>query len=193
MSPLSSDERRELLAIARKSIEEAVARRAEWKPSQTSSALRSPAGAFVTLKLRGRLRGCVGNPFALDSLAETVARCAALAATSDERFSQIALAEVPDLEIEISVLSPLSRISPEQVEIGKHGLLIEHKRHHGLLLPQVASEHHLSRERFLEETCEKAGLPRDAWKSSDTNISAFTAEIFHESDFPAPLRATVKP
>lgn len=87
----------------------------------------------------------------------------------------------------------MTQLSAENIEVGKHGLLIERGRAHGLLLPQVATEHHLSRERFLEETCEKAELPRDAWKLSDTVIYGFTAEIFREADFPASLHTAVKP
>lgn len=193
MSPLSSEERRELLAIARKAITESIEQGTKWRPSHASAALQDGAGAFVTLRIRNRLRGCVGNPFTLDPLSETVARCAVLAAKSDQRFSSVTADEVRDLEIEISVLSPMTRLSAESIEVGKHGLLIERGRAHGLLLPQVATEHHLSRERFLEETCEKAGLPRDAWKLPDATIYGFTAEIFREADFPAGLHAAVKP
>ncbi len=85
--------------------------------------------------------------------------------------------ELPGLEIEISLLSPLERIQPEAIEIGKHGLLVEQGIRRGLLLPQVAVEHHLDREQFLKETCRKAGLSWDAWKAADTLIYAFTCEL----------------
>jgi len=85
--------------------------------------------------------------------------------------------ELEDAEIEVSVLSPVEPIAAEEIEIGKHGLLIVQSHHRGLLLPQVAAEHGLAREKFLEETCRKAGLPGDAWKSSETQIFGFTCEI----------------
>jgi AmmeMemoRadiSam system protein A len=193
MSPLSKEDRRELLGIARQAIVEAVSRQQASHTKPDSPPLRTPGGAFVTLKHRQRLRGCVGQPFALDPLAETVARCAVLAATSDERFSPIVAAELADLEIEISVLSVPESITPEQIEIGIHGLHVHRGRSRGLLLPQVATQHGWRRERFLAETCEKAGLPPDAWKSPDTILCGFTAEVFCEAEFLAELPQTLKP
>jgi AmmeMemoRadiSam system protein A len=195
MSRLSKEDRRELLGIARKAIGEAVSRQHEHVSytERQSLSLKIPGGAFVTLKHRQRLRGCVGQPFALDPLAETVARCAVLAATSDERFSPISTEEVSELEIEISVLSAPATIAAEQIEIGIHGLLVHRGRYRGLLLPQVATEHRWTRERFLSETCEKAGLAPDAWKHPDTILYGFTAEIFCESELASEFRETLKP
>jgi uncharacterized protein (TIGR00296 family) len=90
--------------------------------------------------------------------------------------------EVAESEIEVSLLSPLQRILPEEIEVGKHGLVVEQGTRRGLLLPQVAVEHHLDRERFLEETCHKAGFSRDAWKHPETAIYGFTCEIVHRQE-----------
>lgn len=193
MSQLSKEDRRELLEVARQAIGGVVRGQHTSHAKPDSSSLKTPAGAFVTLRHHQRLRGCVGQPFALDPLSETVARCAVLAATSDERFSPISAEELAELEIEISVLSAPAPVAAEQVEIGVHGLLVHRGRSRGLLLPQVATEHGWTRERFLAETCEKAGLPPDAWKSPDTILYAFTAEIFSEAEFPSEMPQELKP
>lgn len=132
---------------------------------------------------RSRLCGCIGQVAPSDSLAVTVARCAIGAATKDPRFPPVRPEELAELEIELSILSPLEPIEPEAVQIGQHGLMVVRDYHRGVLLPQVAMEHHWTRERFLEETCTKAGLPPDAWRDPGTQIQAFTAEIFSEADF----------
>ncbi len=131
---------------------------------------------------RGRLCGCIGQVVPSDSLAVTVARCAVGAAAKDPRFRPVCPEELAELEIELSVLSPLQPIEPEAVEAGQHGLMVVRDYHRGVLLPQVATEHRWTRERLLEETCRKAGLPPDAWKEPGTQILAFTAEIFSEAD-----------
>jgi len=117
---------------------------------------------------------------AFEPLHESVARCAASAALRDPRFSPVLPEEFPELQIEVSVLSPPEPIRPEDVEIGKHGLLISQGSKRGILLPQVALGHKLSRERFLEETCRKASLPMQAWREPETQILGFTCEVFSE-------------
>jgi len=135
--------------------------------------------AFVTLKHKENLRGCIGHLAPLDALYRTVAECAVAAATRDYRFNGVTAEELPDIELEISVLGPLEVIEDVgQIQVGVHGLLIEKGGCKGLLLPQVAVEHDLDRERFLELTCRKAGLPLDAWKRGAT-IRIFTAQIIH--------------
>ena len=114
-------------------------------------------------------------------LGEAIVRCAVSAALEDPRFSPLKATQLEELDIEISVLSPLEPISAEDIEIGRHGLLIVNHAQRGLLLPQVAVEHRLTREQFLEETCRKAGLPREAWKHADTRIFGFTCRVFSES------------
>ncbi len=183
MSRLSSEERRELLSIARRAISEAILNQEEWLPPVAEGALAELRGAFVTLSRRGRLRGCIGDAEAAESLSHTVARCAVLAAREDPRFSAVNAKEISELDIEISALTPLVEITAEEIEIGRHGLLIQNGRAHGLLLPQVPMERKWSATRFLEETCEKAGLPRHAWKSAETKIFGFSAEIFSEEEF----------
>jgi AmmeMemoRadiSam system protein A len=180
-SPLPEEEKRQLLALARKSIEAAVSDAPE--PEAPASARR--AGVFVSLHLRGRLRGCIGIIEPTASLPEEVIRCAASAALEDPRFPAVSRAELPELEIEISVLSPLAPITPEEIEPGRHGLFVTQGPFRGLLLPQVATQFHWSRQRFLEETCLKAGLPRDAWRDPSTKIFGFTAEVFSEKEFPS--------
>jgi len=189
MSPLPSEDRRALLELARRAIVETVQARPLTEVSPVSLALRERAGAFVSLHLRGRLRGCIGQVEPVEALAEAVARCAVAAAAEDPRFEPVSPGELADLEIEISILSPLTPIQPEKIEVGKHGLLVTRDRMRGLLLPQVATQYHWPRERFLEEACRKAGLERDAWKDPASRIEAFTAEVFSEADFRGERRA----
>jgi len=176
----SAQDRRALLVLARGAIVSALNDKplSLSEPQPACFSLRR--GVFVTLEVHGRLHGCIGVIEPRDTLRESVAHCAQSAALHDPRFPSLRPAELPGLQIEISVLSLVSPIDPKDVEIDKHGLVIASEERRGLLLPQVATEHHLSREEFLEETCRKAGLPRDAWRDPLTNIFGFTCEIFHE-------------
>jgi len=185
MSPLPSAERRALLALARSAIKAAVERRPPPELPSDFPLLAVPSGAFVSLHQRGRLRGCIGQIEARQPLVLTVAHCAIAAATEDPRFSPVTPEEVPGLEIEISLLSPLRPARPEEIEVGTHGLLISRGWQRGLLLPQVATQFHWTRERFLQETCHKAGLDADAWQDPGTRIEAFTAEVFSEAEMRA--------
>ena len=128
------------------------------------------------------MRGCIGQLPSNHPLIEVVAHCAKAAALEDPRFRPLSPQELDEIEIEISVLSPLEPIALHQIEPGKHGVVVTRGAHRGVLLPQVAAEYQWTAERFLEETCEKAGLERDAWKDAETCIEAFTAEVFSESD-----------
>ncbi len=184
MFPLPSDDRRTLLALARQAITAAITR----QPAPALPALASDpgsCGAFVSLHIGGRLRGCIGMIESAGPLVDTVARCAVAAAMEDPRFEPVTAEEVPALEIEVSVLSPLRAARPDEVEPGTHGLRIRQGYASGLLLPQVATRYHWSRERFLEETCHKAGLPPNAWREPDAHIEVFTAEVFSEADLTA--------
>jgi AmmeMemoRadiSam system protein A len=189
MSPLLNAERRILLALARRAIIEAVVNNRLLEVPPPVGALARPSGAFVSLHRHGRLRGCIGQIEPADSLAVTVARCAVSAAVEDPRFYPVTPEELGELEIEISILSPLQLIQPEQIEVGKHGLLVTRGRMRGLLLPQVATQYRWTRERFLEETCYKAGLERDDWKDPAARVEAFTAEVFSEADLRSEQRA----
>jgi AmmeMemoRadiSam system protein A len=182
MSPLCSDERRALLALARRAIVEAVCHGRVPEVSPLTGELAKPSGAFVTLHRHGRLCGCIGQMGASESLGRTVAECAIAAALKDPRFRPVCAEEVTELEIEISVLSPLAPVHHEDIEIGRHGLVVVGSGRRGVLLPQVAAQHGWTRERFLEETCAKAGIQPDAWKDPATRLFAFTAEVFSEAE-----------
>ena len=181
-----------MLTLARSAIEAAVQRHPLPEPSFAMRLLAALSGAFVSLHQRGRLRGCIGQIDASQPLALTVARCAVAAAMEDPRFSPVTPDELSGLEIEISVLSPLVPVRPEEIEVGKHGLLVSRGGQRGLLLPQVATQFHWTRERFLLETCHKAGLDADAWQDPGTQLEAFTAEVFSEAEIRAehPARAS---
>jgi AmmeMemoRadiSam system protein A len=183
MPPLSSSERRALLELARQAITEAVVHGRQLQVPAASGALAEPRAAFVSLHSRGRLRGCIGQIEPVQSLAETVAFCAVAAATRDPRFAPVVPEELPELEIEISVLSPRQAVAPQAIEPGVHGVRVASGGRQGVLLPQVARRFGWGRERFLEETCLKAGLPPDAWRDPHTLIEAFTAETFSEAEF----------
>jgi AmmeMemoRadiSam system protein A len=178
MPSLSEEDRRVLLELARESIVEAVFRRQLPEKIPNDGIFAERKGVFVTLHVRGRLRGCIGVIEGDEKLAEAVVRSAASAALQDARFPPLRSEELAELEIEISLLSSLAPVRPEDVEIGQHGLLITQGAKRGLLLPQVAVEHHLTREQFIEETCRKAGLDREAWRHPDTTLSGFTCEVF---------------
>jgi AmmeMemoRadiSam system protein A len=177
MHSLSEADRKSILELARQAVVEAVCRKRLLVGIPQTGIFELKCGVFVTLHAGGRLRGCIGVIEAKEPIGESIVRCAAGAAREDPRFSPMQPEELPELEIEVSLLSPLQRIQPEEIEIGKHGLLVEQGLRRGLLLPQVAVEHHLEREQFLKETCYKAGLAADAWRAPDTRIYGFTCEI----------------
>jgi AmmeMemoRadiSam system protein A len=137
----------------------------------------------VTLHKHGRLRGCIGYIQALKPLRQAVAEMAVQAALHDPRFPPVTSDELPELHIEISVLSPLEAVADvSEIEVGTHGLVIEDGRSRGLLLPQVPVEYGWDRDTFLEHTCAKAGLPPDRWKAQGVTITKFTAEVFGEEE-----------
>ena len=177
---LSETDRRAMLELARRAIAEAVSLQKLQLDIPRDGVFSEKQGVFVTIHARGRLRGCIGVVEAFEPLGESVARCAASAALHDQRFSPVCAEELPDLKIEISVLSIPEPIRPESIEIGKHGLLVVQGVKRGLLLPQVAAEHKLGGEKFLEETCRKAGLKAEAWQEPETQIFGFTCEVFSE-------------
>jgi AmmeMemoRadiSam system protein A len=183
MSSLGNREKQLLLEVARRAVIAAAADHEFPKDLPKVPGLGESTGAFVTLHRRGRLRGCMGQIGTGQSLVEVVAHCANSAALDDSRFDPVRPDEVGELEIELSVLSPLEEIAPDRIEVGKHGLMISRGTQRGVLLPQVAIECRWGAARFLEETCVKAGLERDAWREPGTKIRCFTAEIFREADF----------
>lgn len=146
-----------------------------------SAHLAEPRGAFTSLYIAGELRGCVGYVLPVGSVYRAVAETARAAAFEDARFYPVSLEEARHLQVELSILSPPQTISPESVEVGRHGLLISLDGYRGLLLPQVPVEHNWDRVTFLQQTCRKAGLPGDAWRHG-AKIEAFTAEVFGEKN-----------
>ena len=186
MLPLSSAARRWLLDVARAAV--AAAGRGEafaapQVPAEFSPAdrheLEQPRPAFVSLHKHGRLRGCVGHIGFDTPLPLLVPEIAQAAARNDARFPPVLPDEVPELEVEISVLSSFFPIEPDQIVAGTHGLLVRQGLHRGLLLPQVATAAGWDAPRFLREACRKAGLDPDAWKHGAT-VEAFTADIISE-------------
>jgi AmmeMemoRadiSam system protein A len=175
----SSEERRVLLGIAHEAILSAFTGRSAALVS--SAHLSEPRGVFTTLYLDGDLRGCVGYAMPIAPLYRAVSETAHAAAFEDSRFLPVTEEEAPRLEVSLSVLSPLFSIEAEQVEVGRHGLVISLGARRGLLLPQVPVEYDWDRETFLEQTCRKAGLPFDAWQKGAT-LEAFTAEVFGDGD-----------
>jgi AmmeMemoRadiSam system protein A len=176
---LTDEDREALRTLARDTVELWVreGRKPEFDPAP--GVLSEPRGAFVTLRTGGRLRGCLGLVEGVRPLWETVRDMAANAASSDPRFPSVDAAELHDLDIEISVLSPLFPLEdPEDVTVGTHGLCICKGMRSGLLLPQVAEEEGWDRETFLDQTCWKAGLAPGCWKERDTEILGFTADVF---------------
>ena len=178
MAEYSDQERRLLLKLAHEAVNAAMTKR-ELDLTPPSEHLAEHRGAFTTLHGNGELRGCVGYVFPMYSLYRTIAETAVAAAFNDTRFLPVKAEELPQLQVEISVLSPIQPIDPDDVEVGKHGLLITYGNRRGLLLPQVPIEHGWDREMFLRQTCAKAGLPGDAWEHG-AKVEGFTAEVFGE-------------
>jgi AmmeMemoRadiSam system protein A len=176
---LSEPDKKKLHDLARQSIAAGLEGKSPPPLTDISEILREPRGAFVTLHLQGRLRGCIGLIEAVKPLAETIQEMALSAAFGDPRFPPLTSQEYKDIALEISVLSPLKQIkNVEEIQVGVHGLYIRQGPYRGLLLPQVATEYHWDRNTFLQQTCVKAGLPPMAWKDPETVISVFSADIF---------------
>lgn len=180
--PLNQSEKETLLEIARRSIETHVRENSGLDLSATSPGLLEDCGAFVSLHRDGHLRGCIGTFASPQPLYITVRDMAVAACSRDPRFIPVEPEELNCITIEISVLTPLKEITDvSEIEVGRHGLYITKGRCRGVLLPQVAVEHGFDREKFLEETCLKAGLETCDWKE-DARIFVFEAEIIKEDD-----------
>jgi AmmeMemoRadiSam system protein B/AmmeMemoRadiSam system protein A len=179
---LTDEEKKELLALARKSVESVVGKDVLYEPpATTSAALNQERGAFVTLTINGELRGCIGYTAPIKPLYMTVRDTATHAALHDPRFAPVSASELPHLEYEVSVLSPLRRVlDVQQIKVGEHGLLMKNGDSEGLLLPQVPVEQKWDRQTFLEQTCRKARMDSGCWRDENTDIFAFTAVVFNE-------------
>ena len=189
MSRLTEEEGKEGLKLAREAIEVYLRDNEKIKPKKgLPASFDEKRGVFVTLNKYGNLRGCIGYPYQVFKLKEAIIDAAISAAVSDPRFPPVTEDEFADVTIELTVLTlpQLLKVEPKdlpnQVEIGKHGLIVKKGVFQGLLLPQVAKEYNWSSEEFLCESCWKAGLPQDAWLDEDTEVSIFEGQIFKEEE-----------
>lgn len=179
-SMLNTIQKQKLLEIARESLENYIKLNKRMNFNCADLELNQKSGAFVTLTQKGELRGCIGRIVADTPLCRVIADMAIEASSNDPRFYAVTTEELKDIEIEISVLSPLEKIDDvNKIEVGKHGLIIRKGFSSGLLLPQVATEYGWDRNTFLEQICQKAGLPKDSWKQG-AEIFIFSAEVFSE-------------
>jgi AmmeMemoRadiSam system protein B/AmmeMemoRadiSam system protein A len=182
-SPLNKENQDLLLKLARESIETYLRTGKEKRLETQDQRLKIKQGAFVTLRKRGNLRGCIGHIVPIEALCDTVADMAVAAAVDDPRFPKVTMDEMKDIDIEISVLSIPRRVeSADEIELGKHGVIVKKGARQGVFLPQVAIETGWDKVTFLEHLCYgKAGLSKDAWKDKDTELYVFIAQLFEEN------------
>lgn len=188
-SGLSGSEKQYVLQLVRNTLEnlpsagERLPAEETLLPGALPEKLERPSGVFVTLHRHGQLRGCVGFIEAVEPLFKAVIANTLNAARRDPRFPPVAPDEVPEMDIEVSVMSPLRKIgSVEEIEVGRDGLVVSAPGARGLLLPQVATEYNWDRMTFLEHTCQKAGLAPDAWRDSEVQVEIFSADVFGENE-----------
>ena len=181
---LNITQRKQLLILARDSILTVFAgKRPELNAEAFDPDLQRPAGAFVTLTEHDDLRGCIGTIEPVAPLYLAVSQSAVSAAFRDPRFHPLRAEELPEVEIEISVMGPIERVTDiNDIVVGRDGLIIQRGGYAGLLLPQVATDYGWDRETFLCHTCMKAGLPTEAWRLAGTRIEKFSAEVFGEEE-----------
>lgn len=178
---LSKEEKRFLLSLARETLQAHLGGKPVPSADPPSGPLTEPRGAFVTLTRSGELRGCIGHVVGVAPLWCSVRENALNAALRDPRFPPVEASELPSLDIEISALTPLREVeTPDEVVVGRHGVMIENGPFRGLLLPQVATEYGWDRDTFLDHTCRKAGLQTGCWRRPETRIHVFSAEVFSE-------------
>lgn len=180
---LTAQEKQTLLKLARDTITHYVTEGGRPPLPEATGVLGSSCGAFVTLHKQGQLRGCIGNMVGHGPLVELVQEMAVAAATQDPRFHRLSKDDLGEIDIEISVLTPMRKITDvSEIEVGKHGILMTRGVLSGVLLPQVPAQFGWDRETFLQHTCLKAGLKEDAWKDPETSIEIFSAQVFGEKD-----------
>lgn len=181
-SYLSEEDKKVLLKIARQTVESFVKTGKRPDVDIDSDALQKDGAAFVTLRKKGDLRGCIGHVIAREPLYLSVQNMAVAASSEDPRFPPVKEKELTDIDIEVSVLTPMQVVEdPTTIQVGRDGLMISKGGRQGLLLPQVPDEYGWDRETFLDQTCRKAGLPFGAWKEPDTQILSFQAIVFQEN------------
>jgi AmmeMemoRadiSam system protein A len=180
---LSTACKRDLLRYARETIGHALELNPGPDFKEDCPLLKENYGLFVTLTIGGKLRGCIGYIEGFQPVRQSLGDLALSAAFNDPRFPPLNADEFSEIEVEITILSIPEKIAdPGKVTVGRHGLIISRGYAKGLLLPQVPVEHHMNREEFLTATCQKAGLPPDAWKDKDTTIEVFEGYIFSEKE-----------
>jgi len=181
---LSADDRQTLLRLARQTLLDHLSGNETSQYATESSALQRPRATFVTLRRRDtdELRGCRGECEARRPLVESVARMAVAAAVNDSRFPPVMLSEIPNLKIEINVLTPVKPIRPADIVVGKHGLMIVKGEHLGLLLPEVPTRFGWGREEFLKAVCRKAGLSETVWEEENARLFGFEADVWCEDE-----------
>jgi hypothetical protein len=179
---LNKEQQETLLKLARNAIELYLRTGERIKFETDDQRLKVKQGAFVTLHKQGDLRGCIGHIIPIEALCDTVIDMAIASATEDPRFRRVTIDEMKDIDIEISVLSiPRKVKNADEIEMGKHGVIVSRGMRKGVFLPQVATETGWDKVTFLEHLCrDKAGLSKDAWKDPDTTIEVFTAQLFEE-------------
>lgn len=186
MQEFNNDQKIKLLKLARKTIYENLSNNKIDGPAMeelTDNIYRTKCGAFVTIHIKGALRGCIGYIEGIKTIPETVIDMSKASAFRDPRFSPLTLKEYGNIDIEISILSPIEEVKNiSEIVVGRDGLIISSRGRSGLLLPQVATENNWSLTQFLEHTCYKAGLPADSWKLTGTKIEKFSAQVFGETE-----------
>jgi uncharacterized protein len=183
MVELNKEQQLKLVKLARKTIGEALGIARDEALEFSDPIFREKCGAFVTLHLRGRLRGCIGYIQGVKPIPETIIDMAKASAFKDPRFPPLGRNEFEQIDIEISVLSPIETVRDvSEIKIGRDGLIIGQGYNSGLLLPQVAVEQKWGLDEFLENTCYKAGLPGNAWQTKGTKIEKFSAQVFGEKE-----------
>lgn len=185
----TEEEGEEGLKLARAAIVEQLSKNSRMQaPDNLPISFEEKRGVFVTLNKHENLRGCIGYPYPIFKLEDAIIDAAISAAINDPRFPPVALDEFKDVTIELTILTTPQVLKvepeklPEQIEIGKHGLIVKRGIYQGLLLPQVATENKWSVEEFLCQTCWKAGLPQDTWLLKDTEVCIFEGQIFKEKN-----------
>lgn len=174
----SKEDGEKLIKLARESIEEEFSRKKPDMPE--GKQFRQARGVFVTLTKNKRLRGCIGYPYPTLPVSQAVIQAAKSSAFSDPRFPALKQEELKDIKIEISILTIPQECKPNEVQVGKDGLMCNYLGYSGLLLPQVATEYKMSRIEFLEALCSKAGLPNNNWQNKNFKLWKFQCQIFKE-------------
>lgn len=179
---LTQSQKEKVLVIARKTLIQKIKADKIYQPEVRDDKLKEELGVFVTLRKGGQLRGCIGSIIARESLYLGVRNMAIAASNQDPRFVPVSEAELDQITIEVSVLSPLKKIdNPDQIILGTHGVLVKKDFKSGLFLPQVAEETGWSKKEFMDNLCvHKAGLSSDCWQRGECDIFIFSAEVFSE-------------